>query len=108
MKISYETDIYFVYKVLLAATQVKYPDILRHPSPKVKFRKYTENGLQFPVVVFIRDPLKEAKIRTQLYNQIERYLRKYRSKVTRLQEELHLISKTSIQKSLLGCDRKLL
>ncbi|OZH52768.1 mechanosensitive ion channel protein MscS [Hydrocoleum sp. CS-953] len=90
VKIPYGTDIDFVYKVLLAAAQVEHPDILRHPPPKVKFREYTEDGLQFRVVAFIRDPLKQPKVRTHLYNQIERYLRKYGVEVPRPQQDLHL------------------
>ncbi len=90
VKIPYGTDIDFVYKVLLAAAQVEHPDILRHPPPKVKFREYTEDGLQFRVVAFIRDPLKQPKVKTHLYNQIERYLRKYGIEVARPQQDLHL------------------
>ncbi|NEO58033.1 MAG: mechanosensitive ion channel [Okeania sp. SIO3B5] len=90
VKLPYGTDIDFVYKVLLAAAQVEHPDILRHPPPKVKFRQYSEDGLQFRVVAFICDPLKQPKVRTHLYNQIERYLRKYGVEVARPQQDLHL------------------
>ncbi len=90
VKIPYGIDIDFVYKVLLAAAQVEHRDILRHPPPKVKFREYVEDGLQFRVVAFIRDPLKQPKVRTHLYNQIERYLRKYGVEVPRPQQDLHL------------------
>ncbi|MEM1169776.1 MAG: mechanosensitive ion channel domain-containing protein [Cyanobacteria bacterium P01_H01_bin.35] len=90
VKIPYGTDIDFVYKVLLAAAQVEHPDILRHPPPKVKFREYVEDGLQFRVVAFIRDPLTQPKVRTHLYNLIERYLRKYGVEVPRPQQDLHL------------------
>ena len=90
VKIPYGTDIDFVYKVLLAAAQVEHPDILRHPPPKVKFREYVENGLQFRVVAFIRDPLKQPKVRTHLYKQIEKYLRKYGVEVARPRQDIHL------------------
>ena len=90
VKIPYGTDIDFVYKVLLAAAQVEHPDILRHPPPKVKFREYVENGLQFRVVAFIRDPLKQPKVRTHLYKKIEKYLRKYRVEVARPRQDVHL------------------
>lgn len=90
VKIPYGTDIDFVYKVLLAAAQVEHPDILRHPPPKVKFREYVENGLQFRMVAFIRDPLKQAEVRTHLYKQIEKYLRKYGVEVARRRQDIHL------------------
>jgi len=90
VKVPYGSDIDFVSKVLLAAAQVEHPDILRHPPPKVKFREYTEDGLQFRVVAFISDPLKQPKVRTHLYSQIERYLRRYGIEVPRPQQDLHL------------------
>ncbi|MCL2929014.1 MAG: mechanosensitive ion channel [Trichodesmium sp. MAG_R01] len=90
VKIPYGTDIDFVYKVLLAAAQVEHPDILRHPPPKVKFREYVENGLQFRMVAFIRDPLKQLEVRTHLYKQIEKYLRKYGVEVARPRQDIHL------------------
>lgn len=83
------SDLDFVYTVLLAAARAEHPDILRHPPPKVKFREYTENGLQFRLVAFIRDPLKQPKVRTHLYDQIEKYLRQYGIEVPRPQQDLH-------------------
>lgn len=77
MGVAYGSDMDLVHNVLLAAAQVPHPDILRHPPPKVKFRSFGDNSLNFRVVVFIRDPLKEPKVRTHVYNQVEAYLRKY-------------------------------
>lgn len=88
--VPYHSDIDFVYKVLQAASQVEHPDILRHPPPKVKFRGFGESELRFRVVAFIRDPLKEPKVRTHLYNQIEKYLRKYGIEVPFPQRDLHI------------------
>ncbi len=88
--VSYDSDIDFVYKVLLAASQVEHPDILRHPPPKVKFRGYGESELRFRVVAFVQDPLKEPKVRTHLYNQIEKYLKQYNIHIPYPQQDLHL------------------
>ncbi len=88
--VPHRSDIDFLYKVLLAAAQVEHPDILHHPPPKVKFWEYAEDGLKFRVVAFTRDPLKQSKVRTHLYNQIEKYLRKYGIEVPGPQQELHL------------------
>ena len=90
VKIPYGTDIDFVYKVLLAAAQVEHPDILRHPPSEVQLWEYVENGLQFRMVAFIRDPLKQAEVRTHLYKQIEKYLRKYGVEVARRRQDIHL------------------
>ncbi|EAW37617.1 hypothetical protein L8106_16509 [Lyngbya sp. PCC 8106] len=90
VEVSYNSDIDFIYKVLQAASQVEHPDILRHPPPKVKFREFGESGLRFRVVAFIRDPLKEPKVRTHLYNQIEKHLRKYGIEIPFPQRDLHI------------------
>jgi small-conductance mechanosensitive channel len=88
--VSYDSDIDFVYKVLQAASQVEHPDILKHPAPKVKFRGFGESELRFRVVAFIQDPLKEPKVRTHLYNQMEKYLKKYGVQIPYPQRDLHL------------------
>ena len=90
VKVPLGSDIDYVYRVLLAAASVEHPDILRHPPPKVKFREYKEDGLQFRLVAFIRDPLKQPKVRTHLYNQIEKYLREYGIEVPRPQQDFNL------------------
>ncbi|MGB3533366.1 MAG: mechanosensitive ion channel domain-containing protein [Microcoleaceae cyanobacterium] len=88
--VSYDSKMDFVYKVLLAASQVEHPDILRHPAPKVKFRGFGESELRFRVVAFIQDPLKEPKVKTHLYNQIEKYFKKYDIHIPYPQQDLHL------------------
>ncbi|MDY6805083.1 MAG: mechanosensitive ion channel [Cyanobacteriota bacterium] len=90
VKVPHGSDIDFISTVLLAAARVEHPDILRHPPAKVKFREYTEDGLQFRLAAFIRDPLKEPKVRNHLYAQTEKYLRKYGIEVPRAQQDLHL------------------
>ena len=92
--VSYQADIDYVYKVLQAAAQVEHPDILRHPPTKVKFRGFGESELQFRIVAFIRDPLKEPKVRTHLYNQIEKYLKKYGIEIPYPQRDLHVKTPT--------------
>ncbi|MGB3405527.1 MAG: mechanosensitive ion channel domain-containing protein [Microcoleaceae cyanobacterium] len=88
--VSYDCDLDLVYKVLQAASQVEHPDILRHPPPKVKFRGYGESELRFRVVAFIQDPLKEPKVRTHLYDQMGKYLKKYDIEIPYPQRDLHI------------------
>ncbi|MGL5082125.1 MAG: mechanosensitive ion channel domain-containing protein [Microcoleaceae cyanobacterium] len=88
--ISYGIDFELIHRVLLAAAQAPHPDILRHPPPKAQFRGYQASSLKFRIVVFIRDPLKEPKVRTHLYNQIEYHLRKYNIEVPFPQQDLHI------------------
>ena len=88
--VSYDSDRELVLKALLAAAQTYHPEILRHPPPKSQFRGFGENALNFRIVVFIRDPLKQPKVRNHLYNQIEAHLRKYGIKIPYPQRDLHV------------------
>ncbi|MGK7902590.1 MAG: mechanosensitive ion channel domain-containing protein [Hormoscilla sp.] len=91
--VAYGVEMELVYKVLLAAgqaAQAMHPDILRHPPPKVKFRGFGDSALNFRVVVFIRNPLSEPKVRTLLYNRVEADLRKYNIEIPFPQRSLQV------------------
>jgi len=91
--VPYGADMELVHKVLLAAAQAAqahHPDILRHPPPKVKFRGFGDSALNFRVVVFIRNPLSEPKVRTLVYNQVEAELRQYHIKIPFPQRSLQV------------------
>ena len=75
--VAYDSDRDLVYKALLAAAQVHHPDILKHPPPKAKFREFGDRSLLFRVVVFVKDPFKEPKVRNHLQKQIDLNFRKY-------------------------------
>ena len=75
--VAYDSDRDLVYKALLAAAQVYHPDILKHPPPKAKFREFGDRALLFRVVVFIKDPFKEPKVRNHLQKHIDINFRKY-------------------------------
>jgi len=88
--IAYGSDIEFVKKVMLEAIQIPHPDILRHPPAKVKFREFRENALNFRVVVFIRDPLKQPKVRSEIVDRLARAFEKYHINVPIVQRDLNL------------------
>ncbi|MGF1492609.1 MAG: mechanosensitive ion channel domain-containing protein [Microcoleaceae cyanobacterium] len=88
--IAYGSDFARVYKVLLAAAQVPHKEILKHPPPKAQFRGYGESALNFRIVVFIRDPLKEPKVRTHINDQIQYHFQKYGIEVPFPQRDLHI------------------
>jgi len=77
VNVAYNSDRDLVYKALLASAQVHHPDILKHPPPKAKFRNFGDNSLLFRVVVFIKDPFKEPKVRNHLQKHIDFNFRKY-------------------------------
>ena len=87
--VAYDCDRDLVYKALLAAAQVYHPDILKHPPPKAKLRNFGERSLEFRVVVFIKDPFKEPKVRNHLQKHIDLNFRKYGIKIPFPQRDLN-------------------
>ncbi|MEL7008583.1 MAG: mechanosensitive ion channel domain-containing protein [Cyanobacteria bacterium J06629_2] len=87
--VAYDSDRELVYKALLAAAQVYHPDILKHPPPKAKFRNFGDRSLLFRVVVFIKDPFKEPKVRNHLQKHIDLNFRKYGIKIPFPQRDLN-------------------
>ena len=87
--VAYDSDRDLVYKALLAAAQVYHPDILKHPPPKAKFRNFGDRSLLFRVVVFIKDPFKEPKVRNHLQKHIDLNLRKYGIEIPFPQRDLN-------------------
>jgi small-conductance mechanosensitive channel len=88
--VSYGADIEFVKAVMLEAIQQPNPDILRHPPPKVKFRTFDESSLNFRAVVFIRDPLKQPKVRAWIHDRIKAAFEHYGIEVPFPQRDLHV------------------
>ncbi|MCC0175424.1 mechanosensitive ion channel [Waterburya agarophytonicola K14] len=87
--VAYDSDRDLVYKALLAAAQVYHPDILKHPPPKAKFRNFGDRSLLFRVVVFIKDPFKEPKVRNHLQRHIDLNFRKYGIEIPFPQRDLN-------------------
>ena len=88
--VAYDSDRDLVYKALLAAAQVYHPDILKHPPPKARFRNFGDRSLLFRVVVFIKDPFKEPKVRNHLQKHIDINLRKYGIEIPFPQRDINL------------------
>ena len=87
--VAYDSDRDLVYKALLAAAQVYHPDILKHPPPKAKFRNFSDRSLEFRVVVFVKDPFKEPKVRNHLQKHIDLNFRKYGIEIPFPQRDLN-------------------
>ena len=88
--VAYNSDRDLVFKALLAAAQVYHPDILKHPPPKARFREFGDRSLLFRVVVFIKDPFKEPKVRNHLQKHIDINLRKYGIEIPFPQRDINL------------------
>lgn len=88
--VAYGSDIQRVHNILLAVAQLPHPEILRHPPPKAQFRGFGESALNFRIVVFIRDPLKQPKVKTHLLHHMALYLQQYGIEIPFPQRDLHL------------------
>ncbi|MDJ1176139.1 mechanosensitive ion channel domain-containing protein [Roseofilum capinflatum] len=88
--VAYGSDMQRVHDILLAVAQLPHPEILRHPPPKAQFRGFGESALNFRIVVFIRDPLKQPKVRTHLLHHMALYLQYYGIEIPFPQRDLHL------------------
>ncbi|MDJ1178097.1 mechanosensitive ion channel [Roseofilum sp. BLCC_M91] len=88
--VAYGSDMQRVHDILLAVAQLPHPEILRHPPPKAQFRGFGDSALNFRIVVFIRDPLKQPKVRTHLLHHMALYLEQYGIQIPFPQRDLHL------------------
>jgi len=88
--VAYGSDMQRVHDILLAVAQLPHPEILRHPPPKAQFRGFGESALNFRIVVFIRDPLKQPKVKTHLLHHMALYLQYYGIEIPFPQRDLHL------------------
>ncbi|MDB9517944.1 mechanosensitive ion channel [Roseofilum reptotaenium CS-1145] len=88
--VAYSSDMQLVHDVLLAVAQIPHPEILRHPPPKAQFRGFGDNALNFRIVVFIRDPLKQPKVKTHLLHYMSLYLEHYGIGIPFPQRDLHI------------------
>jgi potassium-dependent mechanosensitive channel len=89
--LAYGSNLQRVQKALLEAAK-DHPDILGFPAPQVNFRGFGENALDFELYIWIQDPPKQFKIKSDLNYMIEASLRKHVLRIPFPQRDLHLES----------------
>ena len=88
--VAYGSDMQLVQTILLAVAQMPHPEILKHPRPKAQFRGFGESGLNFRIVVFLRDPLKQPKVKSHLLDNMALELEKYNIEIPFAQHDLNI------------------
>ncbi|MEW6496170.1 MAG: mechanosensitive ion channel domain-containing protein [Cyanobacteriota bacterium] len=89
--VAYGSNIQHVQAALLEAAR-SHPEVLVRPHPQVWFIGMGESSLDFDLRVWVGDPKKQFRIKSDLYYRIEASLRRYNIEVPFPQRDLNLRS----------------
>ena len=89
--VAYGSDLRKVKAALLNAAK-NHSEILRTPRPQVWFQEFGDSSLKFDLLVWIKDPRKQFRLKSDLNYLIESYLRSYGVEIPFPQRDLHLRS----------------
>lgn len=89
--VAYGSPIRQVRSSVLEAVKV-HPEVLRYPQPQIWFQGFGDSSLDFDVLVWIREPRQQFRIRSDLYYLIEANLRRYQIEIPFPQRDLHVRS----------------
>ena len=87
--ISYNSDIRKVRTALLLAAK-NHSEVLRTPRPQVWLQEFADNSLNFEVLVWIKDPKKQFRIKSDLNYLIAASLRQYNIEIPFPQRDINL------------------
>ncbi|AFY67145.1 mechanosensitive ion channel domain-containing protein [Geitlerinema sp. PCC 7407] len=89
--VAYGSEIERVQAALLEAAK-EHPDVLVSPTPQVWFKGFGDSALNFELLVWIGEPKKQDRIKSDLYYRIEVNLRRYGVEVPFPQRDLNVRS----------------
>jgi len=89
--VAYGSEIRKVRTSVLEAAKV-HPEILRYPQPQIWFDGFGDSSLDFKLLVWIREPRQQFRIRSDLYYLIEANFRRYNIEIPFPQQDIHLRS----------------
>ena len=89
--ISYNSDIRKVRTALLLAAK-NHSEVLRTPRPQVWLQEFADNSLNFELLVWIKDPKKQFRIKSDLNYLIAASLRQYNIEIPFPQRDINLSS----------------
>lgn len=87
--VAYGSDTTTVREVLIQACEGQ-PLVLREPPPRVLFSSFGDSALNFTLLVWIREPMRQYQIKSDLNFRIEALLRERGISVPFPQRDLHL------------------
>ncbi|MEC4817654.1 MAG: mechanosensitive ion channel [Scytonema sp. PMC 1069.18] len=91
VRVAYGSSLSTVRSALLKVAQES-SDILKQPAPKVWFKGFGDDSLDFQLLVWISQPRKQFQIKSDLYFQIEEILREHQIRIPFPQRSLHVKS----------------
>lgn len=91
VRVAYGSNMNIVCSALLEAAKYN-SDVLKKPAPKVWFKGYGEDFLDFQLLVWISKPRRQFQIKSDLYFQIDENLRLHDILVPLPQRSLHVRS----------------
>ncbi len=91
--VAYSSDPAVVESILIKAGQ-EHPNTLAVPAPHVFFMEFGDSSLNFELLVWIAEPAKQVRIKSDLYFAIERALREHNIEIPFPQRDLHVRSGT--------------
>jgi small-conductance mechanosensitive channel len=89
--VAYGSNLTIVRGALIDAAK-EHPDVLAEPSPKIFFMGLGENSLDFNLMVWIDEPRKQLRIKSDIYFRIEAILRHRGVEIPFPQRDLHVRS----------------
>ena len=89
--VAYGSNIQLVRKAILEVAK-SHPEVLLRPSPQLWFQEFADSSLNFDLFVWIREPRKQYRLKSELNYRIEASLRKYNISIPFPQRDLHLKS----------------
>lgn len=89
--VAYGSPVETVREILLTAAG-EHPEVLSQPAPIVFFKEFGDSALQFQLLVWVREPTQQFRIKSDLYFLIERHFRDREIEIPFPQRDLNLRS----------------
>ncbi len=89
--VAYGSDVKKVKAALLEAAK-SHPDVLRTPRPQVWFQEFGDSSLNFDLLVWIKEPKKQFRLKSDLNYRIEISLSRYGLQVPFPQRDIYMRS----------------
>jgi small-conductance mechanosensitive channel len=87
--VAYGSNIQNVRNAVLEAAQY-HPKVLRYPKPQLWFDEFGDSSLNFALLVWIREPRQQFRIKSDLYYLLEANLRRFQIEIPFPQRDLHI------------------
>ncbi len=91
VSVAYGSNLSMVRSALISAAK-EHPDVLSEPAPRVFFKGFGDNSLDFNLLIWICEPPKQFRIKSDLYFRIEAILRHRKIEIPFPQRDLHVRS----------------